>query len=501
MNEYILVVDQGTTGTRASLIGRDGNACGCFRLPFSQIYPEPGHVEQDPMEILFSAYRAMAGVLRETGVDASRVVGVGITNQRETTVVWDRRTGRPVCNAIGWQCRRTAPICEQLIASGLEREISEKTGLFPDAYFSGPKLKWILDNVHGALEMARDGRLLFGTVDSWLIWNLSGGSSHVTDVSNASRTMMFNINEMKWDGGLCAMLGVPESMLPRVVPSKGPLCAVSDSISGIEELGGVPVCSLIGDQQAALFGQLCFEPGEAKATYGTGCFVLVNTGGRRASSADRLISTVAWDIGDGPVYAAEGSVFNAGSAISWLKDELGLIREYGECDRLAGSVPDSGGVYFVPAFTGLGSPYWDMYARGAVLGLTRGSGRAHIARAALESIAYQVADLSSSISRGAGLPLTILRADGGASSSDALMRFQADLLGIPVCRPKSVEATSAGAAYIAGLACGFWGGVGELRRMQGDDTVFSPSIGEAARKALMSGWHRAVERAKGWVEA
>lgn len=499
MDEYILAVDQGTTSTRALLIGRDGTVAGQARLPLTQLYPEPGHVEHDPMEILFSTYRVMANVMREAGVDASSVVGVGVTNQRETAVAWDRRTGKPVCNAIVWQCRRTAPICEQLAAAGLEREIQEKTGLFPDAYFSGPKFKWILDNVPGALRMAQNGWLLFGTVDSWLVWNLTSGRHHITDVSNASRTMLFNINDMRWDDGLCGMLGVPASTLPQAVPNNGQLCPISESIPGIEELGGVPVCSMIGDQQAALFGQLCFEPGSAKITYGTGCFLLANTGVRRADVSDRLISTVAWDIGNGPVYAVEGGAFNAGTAVNWLTDELGLVRDWAECVSLAGSVPDSAGVYFVPAFTGLGAPYWDMYARGAMLGLTRSAGRAHIARAALESIAYQAADLVSSVSRGAGLRITQLRADGGASSSDLLMRFQADLLGIPVRRPKSVEATSLGAAYIAGLSCGFWSGEEDLKGIAGGGDVFSPGPGGAGREPLMADWHRAVERSMNWA--
>jgi glycerol kinase len=428
------------------------------------------------------------------------VVAVGVANQRETTIVWDRRTGRPIYNAISWQCARTARICEELSAAGREPEIAEKTGLFPDAYFSGPKLRWILENIPGAASLAKDGRLLFGTVDSWLCFNLSGGSAHITDVSNASRTMLFNINEMKWDEELCGLLDIPSVMLPRVVPTNGVHFTVSEAIPGIEELGGAPVCSIIGDQQAALLGQRCFEPGMAKNTYGTGCFLLANTGKRRVRSADRLLSTVAWDLGDGPVYAVEGSVLSAGSAISWLKDELGLFRETEECEALAASVADTAGVYFVPAFSGLGSPHWDMYARGAMLGLTRGAGRAHIARAALESIAYQVADLASSVERDTGVPLSCLRADGGSSANGLLMRFQADLLGVPVLRPLSPEATTLGAAYAAGLACGFWNGLDDIKRAAPEDTVFKPSMEKGEREARMRGWRRAVLRAKGWSE-
>jgi glycerol kinase len=455
-------------------------------------------VEHDPLEILYSEFRAIADVLAKSSVSPSDIACIGIANQRETTVVWEKATGRPVYNAIVWQCRRTAPICESLIKGGLDPVVGKKTGLLIDAYFSAPKIKWILDNVTGARAKAERGELLFGTVDTWLIWNLTGGAVHATDVSNASRTMLFDIDRLCWDEELYRALNVPMCMLPEVKPSSAVYGKVAKGILGIEQLFGVPICGVAGDQQAALFGQTCFEPGSAKNTYGTGCFLMMNIGDKSIRSRNRLLTTVAWSAEGKVEYALEGSVFNAGSVIKWLRDDLKLIESAPQCDELAESVPDTGGVYFVPAFTGLGAPYWDMYARGTMVGLTRGTGRAHIARSVLESIAFQVKDLVHAMENDSGHKMTELRVDGGASASDVMMRFQADMLPARVIRPQNVETTALGAAYLAGLCAGLWNSRSELAARVPHGIAFSPNMSEERRSALYAGWKRAVERAKGW---
>ena len=499
MAPYLLALDQGTTTSRAILFGTGGEIVSKAQYPFRQIYPRPGWVEHDPLEIWATERRAMVEAVRSAHIDPKDIAGIGITNQRETAIVWERSTGRPVYNAIVWQCRRTAALCDQLRAEGAAERIEETTGLLIDAYFSGTKLKWLLDHVPGLRRQAERGELLCGTVDSWLIWNLTGGRAHVTDYSNASRTMLFDIHRLRWDEELCRLMDVPMSLLPEPVPSCGPYGTVAEGLPGLEDLAGIPVCGSAGDQAAALFGQTCFAPGEAKNTYGTGCFTLMNVGETPVRSKAGLLTSVAWSIDGKTTYALEGSVFNAGSAIQWLRDELGLISSAPECDRLAESVPDSGGVFVVPAFTGLGAPYWDMYARGAILGLTRGTTKAHIARAVLESIAYQVADLIGAMRQ--DMPVTCLRVDGGASVSDLMMQTQADLLRIPVDRPAMVETTAFGAAALAGLASGVWKSCEELRSLRRSQHVFLPQREQAACEADHRQWKRAVSRAGGWIEA
>jgi glycerol kinase len=438
-------------------------------------------------------------VLLSACIKPGQITAVGITNQRETTVVWEKDTGAPIYNAIVWQCRRTAAICEGLEADGLTKYIADTTGLIPDAYFSATKLKWILDTVPGARERAQRGELLFGTVDTWLIWNLTGGKAHVTDFSNASRTMLFNIDTLKWDELLCKKLDIPENMLPLCLPSSHIYGTVA-KIPGLELLEGVPIAGDTGDQQAALFGQTCFEEGQAKNTYGTGCFTLMNTGEKRIRTDKGLLSVIAWGIGSKVIYALEGSVFNAGSVIQWLRDEMGIIKTAHEADILAGSVTDTQGVVFVPAFTGLGAPYWDMYARGTILGLTRGAGKAHIARAVLESIAYQVSDLFYTMREVSGIALKELRVDGGASVSDFLMQFQADMLGTPVDRPTNIETTAAGAGFLAGLACGFWPDMEALKACRESERIFLPQMEPSSREALYADWKRGVERSREWAK-
>ena len=450
------------------------------------------------MEIWASERRALAEITSH--IDPRQVAAIGITNQRETTILWDRRTGEPIHNAIVWQCRRTAPFCDGLKAQGLGETIAEKTGLLIDAYFSASKIRWLLDNVPGARERAERGELCFGTVDSWLIWQLSGGAVHVTDYSNASRTMLFNIHTLRWDEELCELFGIPMSILPRPVGNSEVYGLVARDLPELEGLAGIPICGSIGDQPAALFGQGCFHPGEAKNTYGTGCFTLMNVGREAVRSRAGLVTSVGWSVGGETSYALEGSVFNAGSTIQWLRDELKLIDSAPECDRLAESVPDSGGVVIVPAFTGLAAPYWDMYARGTILGLTRGSTRAHIARAVLDAISLQVTDLVRAMNADAPCPITTLRVDGGASVSDILMQIQADLLGIPVDRPAQVETTAFGAAALAGLAAGVWKDTGELEKLRRSQHVFTPlRSGEDCGREYRR-WQRAVERAQAWAE-
>ena len=495
---YVLALDQGTTSSRCILFDRQQNIVGLAQREFGQHYPKPGWVEHDPMEIYSSQYSVLTEVLAQSGVDPAQVAAIGITNQRETTIVWDKATGQPVYNAIVWQCRRTAELCEELKRQGLEERIVSTTGLLIDAYFSGTKIRWILDNVPGARQRAERGELLFGTVETWLIWRLTG--QHVTDYSNASRTMLFDIHRLCWDEELCRLLRIPACMLPRPVESSAVYGTVQPGIPGLETLAGVPVCGAAGDQQAALFGQACFHPGEAKNTYGTGCFTLMNVGTEPVRSRAGLVSSVAWSVGGRTTYALEGSVFNGGSPIQWLRDELRLVDSAPECDRLAESVENSGGVVVVPAFTGLGAPYWDMYARGAILGITRGTGRAHIARAVLECIAYQVTDLMLAMRQDAGCDITALRADGGASVSDILMQMQADLLRIPVDRPTMVETTAFGAASLAGLACGLWRDTEELAALRRSQRMFLPQRPQADCDDEYRLWKKAVSRACHWAE-
>ena len=500
METYVAALDQGTTSSRAILFNRAGEIVARAQYPFRQIYPQPGWVEHDPMEIWATEKRALAEAVDSAHIDPKRIAAVGITNQRETTILWDRATGQPVYNAIVWQCRRTAPICDRLAADGLGETVTDKTGLLIDAYFSGTKIKWLLDNVPGVRERAERGELCAGTVDSWLIWQLTGGCVHVTDYSNASRTMLFNIHTLQWDEDLCHALGIPMQLLPEPRPNSEPYGVIAENIPGLEALAGIPICGSAGDQPAALFGQACFTPGQAKNTYGTGCFTLMNVGGEAVRSRAGLVTSVGWSVGGTTTYALEGSVFNAGSTIQWLRDELGLIETAPECDRLAESVQSSGGVYIVPAFTGLGAPYWDMYARGTIVGLTRGTTRAHIARAVLDAIAFQVTDLVRAMNDDAPCPLTTLRVDGGASVSDILMQTQADLLRLPVDRPAQVETTAFGAAALAGLAAGVWGSMEELERLRLSQHVFLPRRDEAACAVDYAQWRRAVERSRSWIE-
>lgn len=497
---YVMALDQGTTSSRAIVFDKQGKIVSMAQNEFDQIYPKTGWVEHNPMDILYSQLKAITSVINSGEFDVSEIAGIGITNQRETTIIWDKETGKPVYNAIVWQCRRTADLCEQLKNDGLSDYIREHTGLLIDAYFSGTKIKWILDNVPGARDAAESGKLLFGTVETWLIWNLTGGKVHVTDYSNASRTMLFDVDKLEWDEYLCEKLGVPMSMLPTPVESSMIYGEVAPNILGLEELAGIPICGAIGDQPAALFGQACFNPGQAKNTYGTGCFLLMNTGETRVDSKHNLLTGVAWSLNGKTTYAIEGSAFNAGSVIKWLRDEIHLIDHASRCDELAEIVPDANGMYIVPAFTGLGAPYWDMYARGTIVGLTRGVNRAHFARAVLESIAFQSTDLLEAMTKDSGITLSELRVDGGASVSNAMMQIQANLIRTEVNRPKTVETTALGAAYLAGLAVGMWDNLDEIENNREVEKVFVPKMEQADRDKLYKGWLRAVERSKGWAE-
>lgn len=500
MNGYVVALDQGTTSSRAIVFDAKGTPVTIAQYPFAQIYPKPGWVEHDPLVILETQFRALAEAFEKSELSPTDIAGIGITNQRETTIVWDKNTGKPVYNAIVWQCRRTASICDELKSEGIGEYVRDKTGLLIDAYFSGTKIKWILDNVEGARQRAERGELLFGNVDSWLIWNLTGGKAHVSDYSNCSRTMLFDINKLQWDETLCARLGIPMSMLPEPVPSSMIYGRVAAGISGLEMLAGVPVCGSAGDQAAALIGQGCIDKGQAKNTYGTGCFTLLNTGEQSVRSASGLVTSVAWSIGGKTTYALEGSVFNAGSSIQWLRDEVGLLATSSECESLATSVPDNGGVYLVSAFTGLGAPRWDMYARGAIVGLTRGSTKAHIVRAALEGIAYQVKDLLDAMEKDAGEPLSVLRVDGGASVNNFMMQFQSDILRKPIDRPKMVETTAFGAAFLAGLAVGVWKDISDISSIRESDRVFEPKMDAQEAAGLHKKWLKAVERSAKWEE-
>ncbi|OGN90914.1 MAG: glycerol kinase [Chloroflexi bacterium RBG_13_48_17] len=495
---YILVIDQGTTGSAALLFDDSGRVVSSADREIRQIYPQPGWVEHDPVEIFQTSLTVAKEALQQAGVTASQVKGLGITNQRETTVVWDRRTGKPVSNAIVWQCRRTAPICEELKQEGMVEPVREKTGLLVDAYFSATKLRWILDNVPDGQRRAQQGDFLFGTIDSWLVWNLTGGAVHITDYSNASRTMLFNIRTMQWDKELLAQLDIPEAVLPKAVPSSQVYGETADGLLGDAR---VPVAGIAGDQQAALFGQACYEAGMAKNTYGTGSFILLNTGDKPIPSEKGLITTVAWGLGGKVIYAMEGSVFITGAAVQWLRDGLHLIKSAGESEALARSVPDNGGVYFVPAFVGLGAPYWDMYARGAIVGLTRGTTSGHLARATLEAIAYQVRDVADAMGVEAGLKVPLLRVDGGGTANSLMMQFQADILGIPIQLAAIAETTSLGAAYLAGLAVGLWRDTAQLARMWQAAETYEPKMSVDQRETLYAGWKRAVERARGWAES
>ena len=500
MARYVLALDQGTTSSRAILFDKQGKACFTAQKPFAQIYPKAGWVEHRPEDIWQSQCGAVCKVLQASGAQAADIAAVGITNQRETTLIWDRQTGRPVYNAIVWQCRRTAAICDALKARKFTDYVHQATGLPIDAYFSVTKIKWILDNIQGVKERAEQGELAFGTVDSWLLWNLTAGKTYATDYSNASRTMLFNINNLSWDKNIMAELGIPEGLLPKVLPSSGYFGDVTAKIAGMEALYGLPIYGVVGDQQAALFGQCCFAPCEAKNTYGTGCFALMNTGSRRPVSQHQLLSTIAWGLKNGEVeYALEGSVFNAGSALKWLQEGLGLINSCTDCDKLIATVEDCDGVVMVPAFTGLGAPHWDMYARGAVLGITRGTTKAHIVRATLESIAYQSCDLIWAMQNDIGMKLSELKVDGGVTGSDFLLQFQADMLDVPVKKAKNTEATAFGAAALAGLACGFWHNKDELKEIYQCGKVFEPQMSQGRREVNRQIWLKAVERAKNWV--
>jgi glycerol kinase len=491
---YILALDQGTTSSRAIVFDHDGAIRAVAQKEFTQIFPATGWVEHDPGEIWASQIGVAVEALGRAQVRSKELAAIGITNQRETTIVWDRETGEPVYNAIVWQDRRTADYCQRLKSQGAGETIQAKTGLLIDAYFSASKIRWILDNVPGAQARADAGKLAFGTVDSWLVWNLTGRARHITDVSNASRTMLFNIHTLQWDDELLRIFGIPSSLLPEVRSSSETYGNVSASL-GIES---VPIAGIAGDQQAALFGQMCREPGMSKNTYGTGCFLLQNIGTAPKRSTQQLVTTVAWRIGGRTEYALEGSVFIGGAVVQWIRDGLGLIRTAAEIEALASKVTDNGGVYLVPAFAGLGAPHWDPYARGTLVGITRGTSSGHIARAALESIAYQVADLLDAMSVDAGIPLTELRVDGGAATNNMLMQFQADVLGVPVVRPAVTETTALGAAYLAGIAVGYWKSIDDVSGQWKVDRRFEPAMSRAAAGTLRERWNEALGRSKGW---
>ena len=496
MASYIMALDAGTTSNRCILFNRQGDICAMAQKEFTQYFPQPGWVEHNAQEIWSTMLGTAVEAMSQVDAKAENIAAIGITNQRETTVVWDRKTGEPVGRAIVWQCRRTADYCDALKDRGLTETIREKTGLVVDAYFSATKLHWILENISGARERAEAGELLFGTVETWLIWKLTGGKVHVTDYSNASRTMLFNIHTLTWDEDILRELQIPASMLPQVMPSSGIYGETDPSLFG----GAIPIAGAAGDQQAALFGQTCFSAGEAKNTYGTGCFLLMNTGNAPVTSKNGLVTTIAWGLDGQVTYALEGSVFSAGSAVQWLRDEMRLIDSAADSAYMAAKVLDTNGCYIVPAFTGLGAPYWDPYARGTIVGLTRGVNKYHIVRATLESIAYQTADILRAMNADSGITLSALNADGGASANDLLMQMQADTIGAPVQRPRCVESTAMGAAYLAGLAVGYWTGLADVLRNRAIDRVFYPSIGQAERDKRLKGWEKAVKYAFGWAK-
>ncbi len=495
MAKYVMALDQGTTSSRCILFDRQGNMHSIAQKEFTQYYPQPGWVEHDPLEIWSSQMAVATEAIGKIGADASDIDSIGITNQRETTIIWDRETGVPVYPAIVWQCRRTADIIDRLIADGFGDLVRSRTGLIPDAYFSGSKIKWILDNVEGARARAERGELLFGTVETWLIWKLTKGESHVTDYTNASRTMLFDIYRRKWDEDILRYLDIPRQMLPEVVPSSHIMGYTHENLIG----GRIPIAGAAGDQQSALFGQCCFASGDVKNTYGTGCFLLMHTGSQPVASGNGLLTTIAVNPDGTPGYALEGSVFVAGAAIQWLRDELRVLKSAAESEEYCLSVPDTNGVYVVPAFAGLGAPYWDQYARGAIVGLTRGAGRAHLIRATVESLAYQVSDVIHAMEKDAGITLSSLKVDGGASANNFLMQFQADLLGTQVMRPACIETTALGAAYLAGLATGFWKDYNEILGNWQMERCFRPVLSEAERRKLQKGWARAVRCTFDWA--
>lgn len=490
MKKYILSLDQGTSSSRAIVFNEQGEICSVAQKEFTQIFPKSGWVEHNPHEIWSSQASVVAEAIAKLDINGKDIAGIGITNQRETTIVWDVETEEPIYNAIVWQDRRTGEYCDKLKAEGLTEKIREKTGLIIDAYFSGTKIKWILDNVPGARERADKGKLRFGTVDSWLVWRLTRGEVHVTDVTNASRTMLFNIHTLDWDDELLNFFGIPRSMMPEVKSSSEVYGHTKTTIFAHE----VPIAGIAGDQQAALFGQMCVEPGAIKNTYGTGCFLLMNTGNKPILSKNNLLTTIAWKIGDKVNYALEGSIFVGGSVVQWLRDGLGVIKSSSEIEALANTVPDTGGVYFVPALTGLAAPYWDPYARGSITGISRGTTAAHIARAALEGIALQTYDIVDCMRRDAEIPITELKVDGGASRNNLMMQFQSDILNVPVFRPRVTETTALGAAYLAGLAVGYWSGIDEVRRQWQVENKFEPQTDLESVKKVVDGWHEAVGR-------
>jgi glycerol kinase len=495
MNEFILALDQGTTSSRAILFDQNGLPVASAQKEFTQYYPKPGWVEHDPEEIWSTQAGVALEAITKAGLESSNIAAIGITNQRETTVVWNRKTGKPVYNAIVWQDRRTADFCDKLKSGGKSSEILKKTGLIIDAYFSATKIRWILDEVKDARRLAENGQLAFGTIDSWLVWNLSKGKLHITDVSNASRTMLFNIHTLKWDEDLLRLFNIPASMLPEVRSSSEIYGKTEGHFST-----SIPVAGIAGDQQAALFGQMCTEPGMVKNTYGTGCFMMMNIGSKPIESKSKLLTTIAWRIGNDTQYALEGSIFIAGAVVQWLRDGLGIIKNSGDVEKLAAKVKDTEGVYFVPAFAGLGAPYWNQHARGTLVGITRGSTSAHIARAALDSIAYQTLEVLLAMQKDSGIDIRELRVDGGATVNNQLMQFQADLLQSKVVRPKITETTALGAAYLAGLAVNYWSNINEIRQQWQIDRTFSPQIKENETHSLIKGWHRAVNAAKTWAD-
>jgi len=495
LRKYIMALDQGTTSSRTVIFDQFGNIVNMVSREFKQIYPKSGWVEHNPMEIWKSQLKSARLAMQKANLNVTDIASIGITNQRETTVIWDKYTGKPIYNAIVWQCRRTAPICERLKKEGLANMIYHKTGLVLDAYFSATKIKWILDNVAGARERAERGDILFGTIDTWLLWNLSKGKIHATDFSNASRTMLFNIHQLSWDNELLELLDIPQNILPEVLPSSHIYGRTDKEIFGKE----IVISGDAGDQHAALFGQVCFEPGMVKNTYGTGAFMLMNTGEKAISSSNGLLTTIAWKIGDEVEYAMEGSVFVAGAVIQWLRDELKMIKTADESENYASKVKDTNGVYLVPAFVGLGAPYWDMYARGAIFGLTRGVKKEHIIRAAIEAIAYQSRDVLEVMQKDSGIHLKMIKVDGGAVQNNLLMQFQTDILGIPLVRPEVTETTALGAAYLAGLATGFWNNKEEISRKWKADKKFLPGIDNETKEKLYSGWKKAVQRALNWA--
>ncbi len=495
MKEFILAFDQGTTSSRAIVFNRDGIAEASAQKEFTQFYPKPGWVEHDPEEIWSTQAGVALEAITKAGLESKNIVAIGITNQRETTIVWNRKTGKPIYNAIVWQDRRTADFCDQMKKNGQSRTILEKTGLIIDAYFSATKIRWILDNVKDARKLANEGQLAFGTVDSWLIWKLTKGKLHITDVSNASRTMLFNINTLKWDEELLKIFDIPYSMLPDA-RSSSEVYGETDGLFATS----IPVAGIAGDQQAALFGQMCIDPGMVKNTYGTGCFMVMNIGSKPIESKSRLLTTVAWRIGNNTQYALEGSIFIAGAVVQWLRDGLGIIKKSGDVEKLASRVKDSEGVYFVPAFAGLGAPYWNQHARGTLVGITRGSTSAHIARAALDSIAFQTLEVLLAMQNDSGINIRELRVDGGATVNNNLMQFQSDLLQAKVVRPKITETTALGAAYLAGLAVNYWASINEIGKQWQVDQVFSPQMKADETLSLIKGWHRAVRAAEAWAD-